>query len=176
MTTPKDMQIGTVHKSNRCGDVTILHYENSLNVIVEFINTGTKIKQESASIRKGYLIDPLAPTVYGIGYLGIGSYRKKTHKLLYRKWSDMLMRCYSEKYLTKYPTYKGCSVCKEWLNFQTFAAWGEVNWIEGYDLDKDIKVEGNRIYSPESCMFVSREDNMKHANDKRENKGETNDK
>ena len=30
---------------------------------------------------------------------------------------------------------------------------------EGKDLDKDIKIPGNKIYSPETCLFVSSEIN-----------------
>ena len=35
----------------------------------------------------------------------------------YRKWVDLLKRCYSDKYRTKYPTYKGCTLEPEWLYF-----------------------------------------------------------
>ena len=119
---------------------------------------------EAGSIRKGYMKDLTQPSVYGVGTHGEGVFRKRTHKLLYRKWSDMLMRCYSEKYLTKYPTYGGCSVCEEWLNFQVFAVWAQENCVEGYELDKDIKVKGNKIYSPETCLFVSKQDNMNQVN------------
>ena len=33
----------------------------------------------------------------------------------YKKWKSMLERCYSDKYRERYPTYKSCSVCQEWL-------------------------------------------------------------
>jgi hypothetical protein len=56
------------------------------------------------------------------------------------------------------PTYKDCSVCDEWLNFQNFAAWYDKNYYEvtgeRMDLDKDILVKGNKIYSPDTCAFV----------------------
>lgn len=72
----------------------------------------------------------------------------------YRKWKDMLTRCYSKKFHSKNPSYIGCSVCAEWLIFSKFKSWMEKQSWEGMDLDKDIIFVGNKIYSPENCAFV----------------------
>ena len=74
----------------------------------------------------------------------------------YMKWSRMLERSYSEKFKAKNPTYSDCYVCKEWLTFSSFAEWYERNFIDGYQLDKDIKEKGNKEYSPSKCLFVPR--------------------
>lgn len=71
----------------------------------------------------------------------------------------MLERCYDQKYHQKEPTYIGCSVCGEWKYFSNFKRWFDENYIEGYQLDKDILVKGNKIYSPETCCFVPQEIN-----------------
>jgi len=72
----------------------------------------------------------------------------------YGAWKDMLSRCYDPKYLAKYPTYIGCSVAPEWLNFMTFRAWMiRRDWV-GNDLDKDILTPGNRVYGPHTCVFI----------------------
>jgi hypothetical protein len=73
---------------------------------------------------------------------------------IYRKWKDMITRVYSEKMHKKNPTYIGVTVCEEWLTFSNFLKWYEENYIDGFDLDKDLKVKGNKLYSPETCMFV----------------------
>ena len=72
----------------------------------------------------------------------------------YQRWFDMVRRCYSEKYHISKPTYIGCSVCAEWLYFSNFKKWYDENYIDGFHLDKDILVEGNKVYSPEFCRFV----------------------
>ena len=72
----------------------------------------------------------------------------------YEKWRPMLQRCYSEKFQNKRPTYKGCSVCQEWLTFSNFKAWMEQQDWYGKELDKDILFPGNKIYSPDTCIFV----------------------
>ena len=73
----------------------------------------------------------------------------------YRVWKGMLERCYSIKYQESQPTYIGCSVTDEWLTFSAFKNWMEKQNFEGMQLDKDLLIEGNKVYSPETCVFVS---------------------
>ena len=73
----------------------------------------------------------------------------------YRAWKGMLMRCYSDKYQEKYPTYEGCSVSGDWLRFSNFRSWMEDQDWEGLQLDKDLLFEDNKVYSAETCVFVS---------------------
>lgn len=74
----------------------------------------------------------------------------------YIRWKCMLKRSYSEKDMESSPTYNGVSVCKEWHVFSTFRQWmAQQDW-EGKQLDKDIILPDNKVYSPETCVFVSR--------------------
>lgn len=74
----------------------------------------------------------------------------------YRAWKDMLERCFSSKRKVKNQTYKDVTCCEEWLVFSTFKQWVEQqDWV-GKQLDKDIIVPDNKLYSPETCAFVSR--------------------
>jgi hypothetical protein len=73
----------------------------------------------------------------------------------YQTWYSMLQRCYSSKSQAKRPTYIGCAVCEEWLTFSNFKKWMETQDWEGKCLDKDILVQGNKVYSPETCIFVT---------------------
>ncbi|MCK9429070.1 MAG: hypothetical protein M0R17_03545 [Candidatus Omnitrophica bacterium] len=72
----------------------------------------------------------------------------------YLCWKDMLRRCYDNKCHIRSPTYIGCSVCKEWLLLSNFKIWYDLNYIEGFALDKDILYPGNKVYSPETARFV----------------------
>ena len=73
----------------------------------------------------------------------------------YYRWCAVLDRCFNPISLTKQPTYIGCSVCEEWLTFSNFKSWMEQQDWEGKDLDKDLLVYKNKIYSPETCVFVT---------------------
>lgn len=72
----------------------------------------------------------------------------------YNVWRLMIRRCYCIKALGRNPTYVGCSVYPEWLSFSNFKKWFDENYVEGFVLDKDILVKGNKVYSPETCRFV----------------------
>lgn len=84
-----------------------------------------------------------------------GEYIKTWQCPIYEVWRGMLRRCYSKKCHLKQPTYQGCSVCEEWLTFSNFKAWMETQDWEGKVLDKDILLEGNRVYSPDTCVFIT---------------------
>lgn len=78
----------------------------------------------------------------------------------YRTWKEMLRRCYSDKFQEAHPTYKGCSVSEEWLTLSVFKSWMECQDFEGMQLDKDLLFEGNKVYSKETCVFVTQVVNL----------------
>lgn len=92
-------------------------------------------------------------SVFGCNDIGCERVNGKESKS-YIHWKSMLLRCYSKKCLKREPTYIGCSVCDEWKTHSGFKKWFDENYIEGYALDKDIIVKGNKVYSPETCCFV----------------------
>ena len=72
----------------------------------------------------------------------------------YKRWQHMLERCYSTKYHEKFPTYKDCAVCEDWKYFSRFKKWMESQDWKGKHLDKDFLVEGNKLYSSDTCVFI----------------------
>jgi hypothetical protein len=73
---------------------------------------------------------------------------------IYSRWFDVIRRSHSALFHAKHPTYVGCSVAKEWLSFMVFRTWMLSQEWEGLQLDKDIKVKGNKHYAPDTCLFV----------------------
>lgn len=91
-----------------------------------------------------------------IGYVN----GKRKRKLVwmcpyYKTWKSMLSRCYSVSYQKGRPTYIGCSVSEEWKRFTNFRNWMKEQDWKNKDLDKDILLAGNKVYSEQSCVFVS---------------------
>lgn len=98
--------------------------------------------------------------IYGVG-LNDDTYKtqyKLDGKIIrcpyYVTWSGMLRRCYSENFKLSRPTYNGCYVCDEWKVFSSFKSWMMDRDWEGKQLDKDILCKGNKVYSPDFCVFV----------------------
>lgn len=154
-------RIGLINKNN-FGSIMIIEKYNSVDdMFVRFIDTDNLVPCHWTHFIKGAVKNPFDKSVYGIGYIGDGKYKTEINgkgTKQYKTWNGMLQRCYSEKFQEKKPTYKGCSVTPEWRNFQNFAKWYEENYygVEGevMCLDKDILIKGNKIYSPDTCIFV----------------------
>lgn len=101
----------------------------------------------------------------------------------YKKWQNMLTRCYNLKFLQSKLGihYKDCTVSEDWHLFTNFLVWAEGEYSEWFEyemgeepteaelhsaaylgdlcLDKDILVPNNKTYSKDTCLFVSKEIN-----------------
>lgn len=69
-------------------------------------------------------------------------------------WQNINSRC-SEAYKKKYPTYVGAE--NKFKDFQSFVNWCHNQsgyFKDGWHLDKDLLVQGNRVYSENTCLFV----------------------
>lgn len=87
-----------------------------------------------------------------------GSEPNRTRTNAYRVWYSMINRCTDGKAVRdKYKNYLECSVSENFKDFQYFAEWcqSQVGYgVDGYQLDKDILIKGNKIYSEDTCAFV----------------------
>ena len=125
-------------------------------MIVEFENGYIVYNVKYHNFKNGEIKNPYDKYMYNIGYIGVGKYN--SYNMAYSHWSLMFDRCYSQKWHSKHSEYIGCTICEDWHNYQNFAKWFEQNYYqvnnEKMHLDKDILVKGNKIYSPNTCVFV----------------------
>lgn len=161
---------GAIFNTNKSGAIEIIKYKNHKEVLVRFLSTGYKTICSVSNIRSGRVKDRLLPSVYGIGYLGVGNHKSSIGGVTsakYKVWLDMIRRCYDETFQKRNPSYIGCSVCEEWHNFQNFSDWYDDNYPEDgviYQLDKDKIIKGNRVYSPVTCCFLTHSENSAVSN------------
>lgn len=152
-------RVGEVYKTNQGYNIEITEYLGANNCTIKF-DCGLTLKNISyGNISKGIVSNPMHKSVFEVGCVGVGQSSRINDVKCYRVWNSMLSRCYSKLYSDKFSTYEGISVCLEWHNLQTFSEWFHKNYIEGFELDKDILIKGNKIYSPETCAFVPKEIN-----------------
>lgn len=122
-------------------------------VEVKLNNSNEKIKKKNKK-------------VYGIGINDLNEpvYINSIPIRVYEVWTGMLKRCYDNKYIAKQPTYSKCSVIDSWLYLSNFKEWFDKQYkpeiMKDWQLDKDILVPGNKIYSPNTCCFIPQEINL----------------
>lgn len=150
---------------NNCDVLTIIEYFNAQNVTIKFDDGTILTNKQIGHIVRGSIKNPNKPkysntekkTLYGVGCMGVGKYN--SNHIFYQIWSNMFVRCYDKNSLAKYSSYIGCVVSEKWHDFQNFCIWCESNYVEGFVLDKDIILKGNKIYSEENCCFVPQQIN-----------------
>ena len=168
---------GEKNINNFGSEMVIREYRTNKDIDVYFPQYDWTIKGATyQSFKNGLIKCPYEHSVYGIGCMGEGEYKVSENGKLtrvYQTWHRMLERCYDEKFQKRQPTYIGCEVLEEWLNFQNFGNWYDENYyeIEGERmcLDKDILIKHNKIYSSETCVFVPQAINelfVKRQNDR----------
>lgn len=153
-------KIGEIRMMN-CGmKCKIIDYIAYNNITVQFEDGHIFKNREYSEFKKGNIRNTYIPSVFGVGYLGKAksSEGSSKHKYSYKVWKNMLLRCYSEKYRYKFPTYEEAEVCNEWHCFENFERWFNENYYEidgeKTHLDKDILFKRNKVYSPNTCIFV----------------------
>ena len=156
--------VGKVCKSKSSGDFKVLKYNDKRNVEIRFLKTGYETTVELGSIRNGEVKDRYLPSVFGVGMVGAkypvseGGVRTKEYDL----WCSMLRRCYSDGFRKKQPTYKDCEVSDKFKSYEYFYEWchKQIGFgVEGFELDKDLLVKGNKVYSESTCVFLPSEIN-----------------
>lgn len=155
----KTSRIGEKNTNNQGIEMIIINYINSKNILIQFLDEYKAIvKTQYYDFKKGRVSNPFYKGVCHIGFLGVGKFKFNNKSKVAVIWRSMLIRCYDERHRNNNPTYKNCTVCDEWHNFQNFAEWFENNYYDvdnqQMQLDKDILHKGNKVYSPENCVFV----------------------
>mgnify|MGYP003440307986 FL=1 len=89
--------------------------------------------------------------VQGLGY-NDGKYPAKLDGKItfqYNLWLNMLHRISV--------TYTDCIISENFKNFSYFYEWCEKQigfGLPNYELDKDLLIKGNKLYSEETCVFI----------------------
>jgi hypothetical protein len=164
MEVMKELEVGNEIQTNQGYWVRIVEKVNYNNYTVRFDN-GFELSVIKKTLLNGNFSYPFHPTVFGVGYLGVGKYSttaanvKKDTRLhpAYSVWQGMLGRCYCPKVQIKQPNILNSTVHPYWHNYQNFAKWYEENYIEGFHFCRTIFVPNCNVYSEETCCFVPNE-------------------
>jgi hypothetical protein len=157
------VKAGDKFRTNEGYEIEVLEYQSYDKVKVRFTEEDNCVKYFTLkNILRGSPKNPYHPVVRGKGFIGEGPHKSKVRgnssktTAEYVHWSSMMTRSYYEEYHRRFPTYIGCSVEEQWYNFQEFGEWcqWQPGFNMGYVLDKDIILQGNKVYGPETCVFI----------------------
>lgn len=141
-------------------------------LIVRFVDTGYLTECRATNLVSGKVKDHRLPTVYGVGYLdGVKIHpRGAEQRRIYDLWANMLKRVYGGYDAS----YADVTVHTAWHSFRTFLnTFTDIPNYQAFldeedvHLDKDLRVPENRMYSLQTCQFVSAKDNTDAARNKR---------
>lgn len=149
------------NKVMNCGELaTIVEYNGYNDIVIIFQKTGELVNSTYGKFKNGKIKSHFSPTIYDFGILGLEVVKDETGNILecYKFWRGIIRRCYSKEHQEKNITYKDCTVCEEWKYYANFKKWFNENYYEikgqRMELDKDILIKGNKVYSPSTCVFV----------------------
>ena len=150
---------GAMFQTNSSGIVVVEEYVSNKEVHIKFIDTGYRTTVNMGNVIRGRVKDKLKPTVFGVGITGDVPNKITDGDVFkeYKVWSKMLQRCYDVKLHERYNTYIGCSVSDNFRYFQYFKEWcnNQVGFDQpNFELDKDLLMKGNKIYSEDTCLFL----------------------
>lgn len=153
----KVINVGDIFPTREGGNVRVIAMEGYRKISVQFMDENKAIRTiQAGQLRRGGVVNPYVKTAFGVGYIGEGPYNVFNNGCAraYYSWQNMMERCYS-KQRANLEHYNGCLVDPRWHNFQEFAAWYYADKTPpGYQIDKDILMKGNRVYSSENCCLV----------------------
>lgn len=89
-----------------------------------------------------------------------GSYKTIWRCPYYTKWNDMIRRCYCNNQSKTNLSYAASIVAPEWHYFMAFREWMIKQDWQGKQLDKDLLIPGNKVYGPETCVFLDEKVNI----------------
>lgn len=148
---------GSIFNSTKYGPFEIVEYVNGKKILIRFLQTGYEYWTSNSKIVGDGVRDKSTSRVFGVGILDVDYIVEQWNggnRIVcpyYRVWKNMLQRCYHKPK----GSYAGCYVFDGWHRLSEFKLWMEQQDWEGNHLDKDLLVIGNKMYGPETCVFIS---------------------
>ena len=172
MRTKKSQREGQII-DNGNGIWLVEEYVSATNVKVRLLGTNFVQTVQWYRLQDGHIQNPYKLNKFG-GYIGVdenGKYfdlKDPYIKRAYHLWHNMLQR------VAENDMYNNVSICSRWVCFAEFLKdlpliKGYENWVKATEkyswcIDKDIMQQDTpqKIYSPETCCFVTLQENLRY--------------
>jgi hypothetical protein len=157
--TASKIKVGDIFHTKKGYEIVVTKRISARFVEVEF---QAPIKHKAiistSNIRSGAIKNVFAPSVEGMGYIGFSKVLATSK--CYTSWRSILKRVSKNATAKDKVNYSDCSICREWLCLEAYSEWYNKQIVQNdWALDKDLLVKGNKVYSPDTCIFLPTEVN-----------------
>ena len=158
--------IGKIYKTNSCGDCFVIDAKSSTDMTVMFYD-GYVAKVYKGNLDKGKVRNPYFKSNRSLGIYDVKLRHREGILKVQTLWRNILQRCYMDDFHKRHPTYSDVNLSEEWFRYTDFE--NDILSMEnsdrflndGWVLDKDGIIIGNRLYSKETCCFIPKSLNSK---------------
>jgi len=137
----KDLFVGQVIYNKRREAAVIKSITSSRSIEIEFQDKYKHVANLAAhQIFTGGFTNPYYASIDGVGFLGVGEYKERTHRPIYTCWRNLIKRTIRD----------GHKMSTKWYNFQEFAKWYE-SVVPDY---RTVLYYSGTTANGNSCMFM----------------------
>jgi hypothetical protein len=134
--------------------------KKSKRYVCEFLDTGFQTVSKLGHIKDGCVKDYLLPDICEIA--SVGYVKTPENNPCYKFWDGIIRRCTGRVSEECSIIYKGVTISERWRRFDHFLddlkdLIGFKECIENgvkWDVDKDLLIYGNKLYSKETCCII----------------------
>lgn len=158
----RKFKTGEIFENNNGSKYEVIEVLKNPYLKIKFLDkSGYERIVQPSHIKTGVVNNPYEKSKFGVGYIGDCNKKDLSYKKAKNIWDKVLQRCYDKTYLKNNKAYRNVTVCEEWLNFSIFFEWFKLNYIKNFFIDKDLFQLGvsDKIYSPNTCIFLDRKIN-----------------
>ena len=153
------VKAGAMFKNNQGIEFEVVKRVQGQKFLVRFCTPeGFEAVCKAGNITKGAVRYPFKPSHAGVGVLG--TFPVNVSDYQYKSWSGMLKRVYKPT-PSQLSQYGDCSVSEDWHAYENFYHWAtHQQYQEGWHLDKDLLIKGNREYNQDACVYLPKDINI----------------
>lgn len=155
--TSRFAKAGDIGYTNGGCQYKVIEYVGNCRYLIEFQDEFKhRMVARGGRMQEGKIANPYFRGFNGQGYIGVGKYNSNLiANPAYSKWMSIWRRI-GQIDKPDFATYVDCKMDVRWESLQDFSEFYHSCPYrqDGWELDKDLIVPGNRIYGPDTAAYV----------------------
>lgn len=158
--TARFCKAGDIGYTNGGCQYKVIEYVGDSRYLIEFQDEFKhRMIARGGRLQEGKIANPYFRGFNGQGYIGVGKYNSNlTDNPGYSKWMSIWKRI-GQVGNPNFASYVHCTMDVRWESLQDFSEfyYNCPYKQDGWELDKDLIIPGNKIYGPDTAAYVPKE-------------------